>query len=149
MASFCIHLAIGNKYLENFEVKDKNSFYKGVIAPDLAKDKKLSHYAKNQSKENAYTLFGNKVFLVDYLKSEYDNSDYQIVVFLHLATDYLFFHKFFGEEYLKNLSYEDFSKNLYYSYDVTNTHVETKYNVNYFEFEDVITTFLLTFLPIS
>jgi len=138
MASFSIHLAIGNRYLEKNNVEDKKSFMNGIIAPDLASDKSISHYAKNQNRENAFNFFANKVFLVDYINSEYNDSDYQRGVFLHLATDYLFFNKFFDEKFLKNSNTNDFSSDIYYSYDMVNDYVNEKYKVDYSDCYEVL-----------
>ena len=45
MASFNIHLAVGIRYLEKTKsIKNKREFFKGIIEPDLVKDKKISHY---------------------------------------------------------------------------------------------------------
>ena len=46
MAGLNIHLAIGKRYFEKTNIiKDEQAFYKGVIAPDLALNKKLSHHS--------------------------------------------------------------------------------------------------------
>lgn len=39
-------------------------------------------------------------------------------------------------DYLKNVNYEDFVKDLYFSYDYTNNHLETKYNIDLTKFKD-------------
>ena len=65
------------------------------------------------------------------MKNENIESDYQKGVFLHLITDYLFFNNFFEYKYLKNISYLEFCKDLYYSYDLTNQYLKEKYEINY------------------
>ncbi|MBQ8425396.1 MAG: hypothetical protein IJX17_05190 [Clostridia bacterium] len=138
MASFSIHLAVANKYLENFEVEDKMAFFRGVIAPDLTNKKSISHFTENQSKDNAFTYFATKVNLVKYLNASYDESSFQEGYFLHLVTDYLFFNKYFEKDYLENYNTEKFLSDIYNSYDEVNSYVEKKYSVNYYDFYDEI-----------
>ena len=140
MASFNIHLAVGKRYYEKNKsvIKIKKEFYKGIIAPDLVEDKKISHYTEKQSKNDVPDYLSKKVQLNKYLKSENIDTDYQKGVFLHLITDYLFFNYFFNMNYLKNISYENFCKDLYYSYDITDEYLENKYKIDYTEFSEQI-----------
>ena len=69
-----------------------------------------------------------------YLEKEYDSSDYQKGIFLHLLTDYLFFNKFFEREYLINVDYRCFCRDLYYSYSLLNNYLDNKYGIDYREF---------------
>ncbi len=139
MASFNIHLAIGKRYIEKSQnVKDRDKFYKGIIDPDLVDDKKTSHYTGIQSKSNLFEYLENKVKLIKYLKNNDINSDYQKGIFLHLITDYLFFNNFFDNDYLETTSYEEFCKDLYYSYEITNQYIEEKYKICYANFETEI-----------
>lgn len=139
MASFSIHLAIGKRYIEKYRtVKNEKEFYQGIIAPDLAKDKKISHYTGNANNLDLIQYLPQKVLLYEYLKSENIDSDYQKGVFLHLLTDYLFFNKYFDYNFLSNISYSDFCKDLYYSYDVVNNYIDQTYQLNYNELLDEI-----------
>lgn len=54
---------------------------------------------------------------------------------MHLLTDKLFFTEFFSDEYINNVDYSTFCKDLYTSYDETNSYIEEKYNI---QFNDVI-----------
>ena len=135
MASFNIHLAVGKRYIEKTKIiKDEKEFYKGIIEPDLVNDKKISHYTGIQDKNDLFSYLSQKVQLNEYLKNESINSDYQKGVFLHLITDYLFFNNFFDYNYLSKISYSEFCKDLYYSYDITNDYLEEKYKIDYTEF---------------
>lgn len=135
MASFNIHLAVGKRYIEKTKIiKDEKEFYKGIIDPDLVNDKKESHYTGIQDKNDLLSYLSQKVQLNEYLKNESISSDYQKGVFLHLITDYLFFNNFFDYDYLSNISYSEFFKDLYYSYDITNDYLEEKYKIDYTEF---------------
>lgn len=134
MASFSIHLAVAKRYVEKTNLINTKEFYKGIIEPDLVDDKKTSHYTGNKNKLDLLSYFANKVQLNEFLKNNNINSDYQKGVFLHLITDYLFFNNFFDNRYLKNISYEDFCKDLYYSYNLTNEYLEYKYNIVYTDF---------------
>ena len=57
MPGFNIHLAIGKRYIEKQKnkkdvIKNENSFYNGLVAPDLVTDKKISHYTTETNKNN-------------------------------------------------------------------------------------------------
>jgi len=53
------------------------------------------------------------------------------VFFLHLITDYLFFNDFIEKDYILNINYDEFCKDLYYSYDLVDDYLLEKYNINY------------------
>lgn len=132
MPGFNIHLSVAKRYAEKHnEIKNLDDFYKGTLAPDLVENKKVSHYTTLQDKNNLVKHLENKVNLEDYLKTSSFKSDYEKGVFLHLITDYLFFNKFFEKEYLKNISFNEFWNDLYYSYDETNEYLVEKYGVDY------------------
>lgn len=139
MASFNIHLAIGKRYIEkNSNINNIEEFYKGIIDPDLAINKKVSHYSGKQNKSNILEYLANKVLLNEFLSKETIDTDYQKGIFIHLITDYLFFNNFFEKEYLKNIKYDEFCKNLYYSYNKTNQYIEEKYKIDYLKYADQI-----------
>ena len=132
MPGFNINLSVAKRYAEKHNgIKNLDDFYKGVLAPDLVENKKVSHYTTLEDKNNLVKHLENKVSLENYLKSSSVKSDYEKGVFLHLITDYLFFNKFFEKEYLKNVSFNEFWNDLYYSYDETNEYLVKKYGVNY------------------
>ena len=51
MPSYAIHLAVAEEYLKKSNCSKENheKFIKGVIYPDMVKDKSLSHYGSNSS----------------------------------------------------------------------------------------------------
>ncbi len=129
MAGFHIHIAIGKVYLKNYQISDTNAFFKGIIAPDLG-DKDLTHYTNtNRDKRDLIDYLAKKVNLYQYLLNNNITNDYDKGVFLHLITDYLFFNNFFEKEYLLKTNHSDFVKDLYYSYDLNNKHLEVKYDL--------------------
>lgn len=111
MPGLVIHLAVANEYLRKHpnEIKQEDSFLKGVIAPDFTDDKSKTHYAKDSINTN----------LRLYLESNTINSDYDKGFFLHLITDCVFYQKYF-----KNLT-----TSLYDDYDMLNKTIIEKYNV--------------------
>lgn len=134
MASINIHLAIAKKYAEkNHNIKNLEEFYIGAVAPDIASDKKLSHYTNtlNCNKENLLDYLEKKVMLNKYLENYEITSDYNKGYFLHLITDYLFFNYFFDKNYLNNTTSQEFFNNLYFSYDFIENYLKEKYNFNY------------------
>lgn len=141
MPGFNIHLAIGKRYIEKQKnkkdvIKNENSFYNGLVAPDLVTDKKISHYTTETNKNNLEKYLLGKVRLDLYLKDNKVETDFEKGVFLHLITDYLFFNKFFEKEFIKNIDYQDFVRDLYYSYEMTNEYLNKKYNIDFSIFGD-------------
>lgn len=138
MPGFNIHLAIGKRYIEKQKniIKNENSFYNGLVAPDLVTDKKVSHYTAETNISNLEKYLQGKVRLDLYLKENKVETDFEKGVFLHLFTDYLFFNEFFKKEYIKNITYQDFVRDLYYSYEKTNDYLNKKYNIDFSIFGD-------------
>lgn len=113
MASYVIHLAVGEEYLRNFpnEIKNYDDFVEGIIYPDLVKDKSLTHYGPKSSQVNLRDFFNDRDI----------NDDFNKGYFLHLVTDYLFYNKFL----------EVFSKQyIYNDYDILNNDLEKIFKVN-------------------
>ena len=138
MPGFNIHLAIGKRYIEKQKniIKNENSFYNGLVAPDLVTDKKVSHYTAETNTSNLEKYLQGKVRLDLYLKENKVETDFEKGVFLHLFTDYLFFNEFFKKEYIRNTTYQDFVRDLYYSYEKTNDYLNKKYNIDFSIFGD-------------
>lgn len=138
MPGFNIHLAIGKRYIEKQKniIKNENSFYNGLVAPDLVTDKKVSHYTAETNTSNLEKYLQGKVRLDLYLKENKVETDFEKGVFLHLFTDYLFFNEFFEKEYIRNTTYQDFVRDLYYSYEKTNDYLNKKYNIDFSIFGD-------------
>lgn len=138
MAGFYIHLAIAKKYAEKNNIKDIESLYKGTVAPDLVKDKRISHYSGKQDSTQLIDYLANKVLLYEYLKGHKVDNDYELGVFLHLVTDYLFFNDLIDKSYLSSILYEDFCKDLYTSYDMTNDYLIEKYAIDFGDLKEVL-----------
>lgn len=138
MASFNIHLAVGKRYLDKHKINNVNEFMRGIIEPDLTPNKNQSHYTKERYDNTLLTYLNTKVDLRAFLNKNKINDDYMKGVFLHLITDYLFFTDFFDKEYLNTITYEEFCKDLYFSYDLTDDYLEEKYNINLGNFSDKI-----------
>lgn len=140
MASFSIHLAIGKRYIEKNPgtIQDIHEFYKGIIMPDLVEDKFISHYTISPEDATLPSRLENKVHLEAFLENEPIDTDCQKGVFLHLITDYLFFNTLFDKQYVNTTSYDDFCKALYYSYNCMDEYINTKYQVDYSDFIDII-----------
>lgn len=116
MASYTIHIAIAKEFLRKNKGYNEEQFIKGTIAPDLAKDKSRTHFARLSSESN----WGK--FLRFY---SLDNG-YYAGWFLHLITDRLFF-----EEYLNDWENRDDAngEKLYSDYYILNKSIIEKYNV--------------------
>lgn len=132
MPGFQIHIAIGKRYIDKHnEIQNVEEFLDGVIAPDFVEDKSKSHYTVKTPKENLKRYLASKVNLEAFLQENKVESDYEKGVFLHLLTDKLFFTEFLPDEYIKNVDYSTFCKDLYTSYDETNHYLEEKYNIQF------------------
>lgn len=122
MPGYTIHIAIANEYMRKHkkEIKDKEVFIKGTIAPDLSHNKQESHY-ENYAE--------NHVGLSNFMKqTEIDiNSDYGKGYFLHLLADELFYHNVFEEEtqYVRNNNLKTF----YHDYDCLNKKLLQYYRI--------------------
>ena len=110
MAGFVIHLAVAEEYLK-FSQKNENynEFIDGVIAPDMVKDKSLTHYGEKSS----------EVQLDRFLEDKNLENSFNRGYFLHLITDYIFYNKFFDK----------YSKDIYHDYDILNSYLIEKYKV--------------------
>lgn len=132
MPGFQIHIAIGKRYLiKHNDIKEEEEFLNGVIAPDFVEDKAKSHYTIETSRDNLKEYLKSKVDLKAFLRENKIETDYEKGVFLHLLTDKLFFTEFFSDDYLNNVEYKTFCKDLYTSYDETNAYIEEKYNIQF------------------
>ena len=111
MAGYVIHLAIGEEYIRKHkgDIKNKEEFLKGVIAPDNTNDKLQSHYGEKN-------LVSSLKKFIDAKQDELD-SDYIKGYFIHLFTDYIFYCRFFT------------LKHYYEDYDITNKTIIEKYGV--------------------
>lgn len=138
MAGFHIHLAIAKRYAEKNDIENLKELFRGTVAPDLVKDKSISHYSGKQDPTKLIEYLANKIRLYEYLKENVVDNDYERGVFLHLVTDYLFFNDFFDKEYLNQVSYKDFCKDLYASYDITNEHLIKTYDIDFGELKEAL-----------
>lgn len=126
MASSVIHLAVAKKYIGN---RNKERVFAGALYPDTVLNKDESHYTdKNRGTDNVSHLKG-KVNLYAFLEEHDLDDDFELGWFIHLFTDYLFFEECFDKEYLMRTSYEDFRKDLYYSYDHLGQYLKEKYGI--------------------
>ena len=83
MASFSIHLAIGKRYLEKNKIENEKDFLLGVIDPDLAQDKRKSHYTGSTDTTNLEYFLSEKVLLNRYLETNNIDNNYDLGIFLH------------------------------------------------------------------
>lgn len=138
MASFHIHLAISNKFAEKNKITDNIAFFQGTMDPDITENKDISHYTGSKNKSNLNNYLKQKVRLYEYLKQNNIDSDYQKAVFLHLITDYLFYNHFLDKEYIYKTSYQDYIRDLYYSYNVISIYLINKYKLDFKDYNKKI-----------
>ncbi len=138
MPSFNIHLAVAVKYCESHEIENKEEFFRGNIAPDLVADKSISHYTGMRDKNYLRQFVFEKVRLNEFLKENKVETDYEKGVFLHLATDFIFYQEILSDEYLASVDYDKMIQDLYYTYRNTNQYLEEKYNIHSLNLDEVM-----------
>lgn len=138
MPSFNIHLAVAVKYKEKNDIKNKEDFYRGSIDPDLVKDKSISHYTGMRDERFLRQYVFEKVRLNEFLKENKVETDYEKGVFLHLATDFIFYQEFLSDEYLASVDYNKMIQDLYYSYRISNPYLEEKYDIHSLNLDEVM-----------
>ena len=95
MASLMIHQIIGQKYCENHHIADVQNFLSGNLAPDLVKDKSVTHFSRIRIGNKTYTeSILNKVNLTESCKHLNIDNDFHKGEFLHLVTDHVFFFQY-------------------------------------------------------
>lgn len=109
MPGYIIHLAVGREYMKKNKIDDVKSFEKGIIAPDLKKDKRISHYGPNSSHPN----------LNRFVQENSNFDSYTEGYFLHLATDHLFYNRFL----------KTWNKSIYEDYNLLNANLIKKYGI--------------------
>ena len=126
MASFSMHLAIAKLYLKTHPEEDIEEFINGTLAPDLTNDKSATHYGRHSGWANpAKYLLSNGNDIENSFKKAY---------FLHLITDYLFYHKLIDiDEYLDKLGVEEWRRRHRTDFDILEDEIKKKY-----ELEDLV-----------
>lgn len=109
MPGYIIHVAVGKIYAQNNEIEDLQSFYRGIIDPDMTDDKSKTHYGPISSESG----------LNKYIEQNEIKTSYQEGYFLHLVTDYIFYRKFLTH----------CNSNIYDDYDKTNNKLLKKYKI--------------------
>lgn len=113
MPGYVIHLATANEYMRKhpIEIKNKSDFLLGTIKPD---------FTTKENKGNTHYGYSSSILsLRKYLREKDIDTDYEKGYFLHLVTDYIFYNKL-----LKTTS-----KKIYDDYDILNSYLIKKYNV--------------------
>lgn len=132
MASLNIHLAIGKLYKEkNNTIKNEEDYYRGIIEPDIVADKNISHYTACLDKSNLKYYLLKRTDLYKFLCENEIESDYNLGIFIHLVTDYLFFNNFFDNDYIDNIDIKIYNNDLYHSYDNTDEYIINKYKLSF------------------
>ena len=122
MASFSMHLAIAKLYLEIHPEEDIDEFIKGTLAPDLTNDKSVSHYGKHSAWSNP----------AKYLQSNENDTEnsFKKAYFLHLITDYLFYHKLIDiDDYLEKLGVDEWRRRHRTDFDILEDEIKKKYGI--------------------
>lgn len=118
MPSYVIHLAVGKEYIRKHpdEIKDIEEFEKGIIDPDMAEDKDVSHFGKDRM----------NIDIDKYLTLYPLKNDYAKGYLLHLITDHIFYSYTFYNETIKA---KENQETFYHDYDVLNSALIEKYEV--------------------
>ena len=124
MPGFTIHIIIANEYIKKHpnEIKNKEEFIKGTIAPDITNNKSLTHYG----------IWNNSTTFIDFHKMlempETDiTKDYWKGYFYHLFVDDRFYNYYFEKEWKNVVINNDKFFNDYY---ILNKELINDYNIN-------------------
>lgn len=109
MPGYIIHLAVGKVYSKYNKIEDIEGFEKGVIAPDIMKNKSESHYGPNSSHPD----------LNSFIQTNGISDNYNEGYLLHLVTDYLFYNRFL----------KSWSQDIYEDYDKLNANIIREYGI--------------------
>ena len=129
MPGFVIHIAVAKIYLEKHpnEIKKKEEFIKGILAPDLIailnkeRDKSNTHYGKM---DKNFMKINLKAFLEDPKVNM--SEDYWKGYFIHLQTDDQFYLHYFKKETEVLIKNNDF---YYEDYDCLNKSLIKRYHI--------------------
>ena len=129
MPGFVIHIAVGKEYMKKHpdEIKNKEEFLEGVLAPDL-----IPKLNDKENKSNThYGKWGNYNMIINLDKFLEDpkvdiGKDYWKGYFMHLLTDKEFYLDYFEEETEKVVQNKD---NYYYDYDCLNKSLIEKFQI--------------------
>lgn len=106
MASFSMHLAVAKLYLKTHPEENEEEFIKGTLEPDLVPsiEKGSTHYGLHSAWANpAKYLQENGRSIENSRKRGY---------FLHLITDYLFYHKLLDIDKILNRNDKEYIANI-------------------------------------
>jgi len=129
MASYAVHLAVANVYLEKNKNENREDFINGTIDVDYVDDKVSSHYTGNIDKSNLKRFLSQKVILPNYVKKNQIDTSYNRGYFLHLLTDYYFYNEFFNKAWIDSIDYSKFKEVMYNEYPLITDYLKEKYTV--------------------
>lgn len=109
MPGYVIHLAIGKIYAQNNQINNLKDFERGIIGPDMSKNKAKSHFGPYSSQPGL-----NEFLKINGISNSYDEG-----YFLHLVTDYLFYNRFLDR----------WDTTIYDDYDRLNSKLMEKYRI--------------------
>ena len=122
MTSFVMHLAIAKLYLGRHIEETEEEFIEGTISPDLTDDKPASHFGKHC----AWADPGK--YLIQ--KGDRLVGSFERAYFLHLLTDYLFYHQVVNiEECLATLGIEEWIRRQRNDFSVLNDEIVQNYDL--------------------
>lgn len=126
MAQRLIHYLLGEIFLEEIELKNKERFLLGSIIPDAymdLKDRDKTHFA-NRTEETTYFDFNLFRELFD---RQIDEDDLYLGYYMHLVEDVFYRQFIHGDEFRVPKSQEEVSM-LHNDYHILNSYIVSKYN---------------------
>ena len=137
MPGLTFHYIIALKSIEKNNVTNIQEYIDGSFYPDFYQ-KPQSHYTDNSKVKKPLDKLLFKVDLEAFVKEHTINTDHDKGYFLHLLTDYLFYHDLCIEKYAHNpdfirclhnlgVEYTKINKALYELYKYDNTYINSEY----------------------
>ncbi len=145
MPGLTIHYIIALKSIERNNIKNVKEYIDGSFYPDFHQ-KQESHYTDKIKIITGYDDLIYKVNLLPYPKEHNIDTDHAKGYFLHLLTDYLFYHELCIKKYHKEPNfvnclgtlgkeYTKINKALFELYSFGHEYIDDKY-LQYFEVKD-------------
>ncbi len=129
MPGLSIHYAVATHSTKQNNITNLQDYINGSFYPDL--DQKLSrHYSDPNVNPETITGLQKKVNLQAYIKEHSLNSDFEKGYFMHLVTDYLFYHDLCIKMYHKDSSMLSLLGHWLAEYNGINTIVYNNYPYN-------------------
>lgn len=129
MASLVVHYAIAKEYAKYNQVDNFEEFLEGSLYPDTV-EKSASHFSVKYYTQDPLAIFTGKVNLKAFTEKHQLDSDFNKGYFLHLLTDFVFYHEYYVKKFIKGGLAKYRNYELDKEYDKLNRPICEKYELD-------------------